>query len=334
MNVSQERRVYAKSYIKEKKMQFEKHSLGKVGNIFFKLVFLLVVAFTSISFGGTYAIITTEEILNASLKLNESDPNNFISHKENMGFDVLVVTEDDFGGGIGDTAAENIRIWLQNNYESTDMEYVLLIGNPHPEEGMVPMKNIGDPASNNYCSSDVYYSELTLNFNLDGDGYYGETVDDMKYGHVEICANVAVGRIPYYDSIDDLDQILSRSILYELATPAAEWLRNALLAMTRIDENSLSYPVGEAIKESILIPNEWSYHRIYDIDCNVVPPPETLSSTTHMQDAIDVWNGTADNSDGKFGLVVWSSHGGSTQSAFMEISHVQDLDDRYPSFTF
>lgn len=50
-----------------------------------------------------YTIITTSEINNTSQKLED-----FIAHKESLGFDVQVVTEADFGGGVGDVAVENI----------------------------------------------------------------------------------------------------------------------------------------------------------------------------------------------------------------------------------
>ncbi|MCP4108116.1 MAG: hypothetical protein GY749_21645 [Desulfobacteraceae bacterium] len=82
-----------------------------------------------------YVIITTRSIVSGS---NELD--NFISHKENRGFNVYVMTEDIWGGGTGDTAAENIRSWLISNYQRLHIEYVLLIGNPNSSTGDVPMK--------------------------------------------------------------------------------------------------------------------------------------------------------------------------------------------------
>lgn len=74
-----------------------------------------------------YVIITTDAIVTASTELES-----FRVHKISQGFDVHVITEADFGGGVGDSAAENIRAWLQDHYLSDNIEYVLLIGNPHP----------------------------------------------------------------------------------------------------------------------------------------------------------------------------------------------------------
>ena len=84
---------------------------------------------------GRYVIITTSAIQAASSNLMD-----FVASKEARGFTVQVVTEGTWGGGTGDTAAENIRSWLQANYVSLNIKYVLLIGNPNPSTGDVPMK--------------------------------------------------------------------------------------------------------------------------------------------------------------------------------------------------
>ena len=77
-----------------------------------------------------YVVITTSEI-----KANSSMLPDFAIHKESLGFDVQIITESDFGGGVGDEAAENIRAWLQRHYDSNNIEYVLLIGDPRPDSG-------------------------------------------------------------------------------------------------------------------------------------------------------------------------------------------------------
>ena len=145
-----------------------------------------------------YVIITTAAIQAASTQLA-----GFVAHKESKGFDVQVVTEADFGGGVGDAAAENIRTWLQGRYISDNIEYVLLVGNPHPASGDVPMKmlyprnNEGDEYKES--PSDYYYADLTGNWDLDGDGYYGEWGHDFGAGGVDRNWEVLVGRIPVYD---------------------------------------------------------------------------------------------------------------------------------------
>ncbi len=275
-----------------------------------------------------YAIITTSAIESASSKLAD-----FAEHKQSLGFDVKVITEANFGGGSGDAAAENIRAWLQSHYVTDNIEYVLLIGNPHPVDGDIPMKTLlPDPNFEKY-PSDLYYAELTGNWDLDGDANYGEWAGDFGPGGIDTFFEVTVGRIPYYGSTNDLDAILEKIINYESQTEPPAWRNNVLLPMEPITQSDFSYPLGEAIKDDILIPNEWSYHRIYEEDYNLVPPPDTIPC--NIDNVTDVWNGDANNSDGMYGLVVWFTHGSATLALdVMDTSHVPELNDEYPSFTF
>jgi hypothetical protein len=134
--------------------------------------------------GGTYdyVIVTTNDIVDNSEYLDF-----FVKMKENDGHTVKIVTESDFGGLIGqypNDRADKIRKWLQDNYVSLGIDYVLLIGDPNPDDtkfpdddvGEIPMKmcypryfRVGDGAP-----TDLYYSDLDSNWDLDGDGFYHE----------------------------------------------------------------------------------------------------------------------------------------------------------------
>ncbi len=132
-----------------------------------------------------YVIITTNDIVANSDKLN-----NFINLKE-LAHDVLVVTEDDFDGLTGQAPngrAEKIRQWLKNNYISMGIKYVLLIGDPDPDDTTDPGDTIGDipmkmcwPRYFSYkyreSPTDLFYADLTGNWDLDGDTYFGEDFD-------------------------------------------------------------------------------------------------------------------------------------------------------------
>jgi len=137
--------------------------------------------------GGTYdyVIITTNDIVDNSEYLDF-----FIKMKENEGHTVKIVTESDFGGLTGqypNDRADKIRKWLQDNYVSLGIDYVLLIGDPDPDNfkesgdsvGDIPMKmcypryfRVGDGAP-----TDLYYSDLDSEWDLDGDGFYHELLD-------------------------------------------------------------------------------------------------------------------------------------------------------------
>jgi hypothetical protein len=122
-----------------------------------------------------YVIITTNAIQSNSTKLAD-----FVNHKIALGFQVRVVTENDYGTVVGQApngTAEKIRQWLINNYVPLGIHYVLLIGNPDPTTGDVPMKMCW-PNRTSYIwqesPTDYFYADLTGNWDLDGDGSFGE----------------------------------------------------------------------------------------------------------------------------------------------------------------
>jgi len=137
--------------------------------------------------GGTYdyVIITTNDIVENSQELNF-----FIHMKEVNGHSVRIVTEDDFGGLTGqypNDRADKIRKWLQDHDGTYGIDYVLLIGDPDPDSfkesgdsvGDIPMKmcypryfRVGDGSP-----TDLYYSDLDSEWDLDGDGYFHESLD-------------------------------------------------------------------------------------------------------------------------------------------------------------
>ncbi len=273
-----------------------------------------------------YVIITTSAISSASTKLAD-----FVASKEARGFTVQVVTEGTWGGGISDNAAEHIRSWLKSNYISLGIKYILLIGNPDPSTGDVPMKKCYPQKSQptyKECPTDFYYAELTSNdWDRDGDGQYGEYYDDFL-GNPPRVAEVAVGRIPYYGTIGDLDHILSKIIAYESSPEVANsWRKNVLLPMNPSDSDTPGYHLGEEIKNAVLIPNGWAYHRLYDETFSLVPPPET--TPCNVSNVTTAWNGS------DFGAVFWWAHGSQVYAEdIMDLSHAATLDDSHPGFTF
>lgn len=178
---------------------------------------------------STYLIVTTNAIQSNSQKLDD-----FIRYKQASGFIVEVITEDEYGTATGKQRVLNIRNWLKNNYISKSIEYVLLIGNPDPDEegvsdtyGDLPMLMCWPRrgASDGYEESptDYFYADLTGNWDYDGDGYYGEHIlgngqgQDHVTGGVDYAAEVYVGRIPVYNSeYSTLDTVLQGIIVHHI----------------------------------------------------------------------------------------------------------------------
>ena len=276
---------------------------------------------------GRYVIITTSTIQGGSTELA-----NFVAAKEAKGFAVGVVTEATWGGGTGNTAAENVRSWLVANHESMNIEYALLIGDPDPSDGDVPMKMCYPQDYNTsyeQCPTDYYFAELTGNWDLDGDEKYGEYSGDYGPGGAERNHEVVVGRIPCYGVMTDLDAILAKTIVYGNAPEsAAAWRKKALLPMEPSDGDTPGYHLGEEIKSAVLVPKgDWTYHRVYESTYGLSPSPETVPcSVNNVQTA---WNGT------DIGATFWWTHGSATSASdIMNLTSAATLDDTHPAFTF
>ncbi len=244
-----------------------------------------------------YIIITESSIQSESVVLEE-----FKKSKENRGFEVEIITEDDWGGGSGSTAAENIRAWLKSNYEEKGIEYVQLIGSSIPDDGKVPMYGSSRP-------TDLYYQDIS------GDW------EDMD-GFVEVIA----ARIPVYDNdITTLDKILQKMIDYENAPQSEiDWRRFCFIAEKPYDDKTPGYPLFEEIKKEFLDPQGWGNYRIYDVTNGA--PDESSCNKTAVKNA---WNNE------KFGLMLWMTHGSSTNASdIMNTSTMETLTDEYPSIVF
>lgn len=250
---------------------------------------------------GTYVIITTSSIENNSTVLSD-----FVTHKRDIGYNVMVVNENDWGGGTGSLAYDNIRNWLQTNYITENILYVLLIGNPHPDNGGIPMKWYDDGSDPDMVPTDAFY------WDLDDNGW-------DKYWEV------IVGRIPYYGSIFDIDGILRKTINYEKSS-LTQWRKNVMLPMVPLDDDTPAYQCGEQIKSDHLDPLEIASARIYESNYGLNPPPEYLLANRYP---------AYEWADNKYGVVAWLTHGNQEFAGEIMTSGDTDaLDDDYPAAAY
>ncbi len=233
-----------------------------------------------------YVILTTNHIYEKSKNIRR-----FIESKKERGFNVFVVTQNKmindsttmsngWGGGTGDTAAENIRKWLQENYLTLPIEYLLLVGNPDPESGDVPMKktwlyrytNDSDYGTdetdiNRFYPTDYYYAELTSDWDTNGDGNYGvgpggpSGTDDTK--SIDRFPDLLAGRFPFYDdNFDNLDSLFRRAIIYEnTVKESAEYRKNIFMAMPMLGDDWSGHGAGENVVNEVLINNGYTANR-------------------------------------------------------------------------
>jgi hypothetical protein len=189
------------------------------------------------------AIITTHALLRDNLELV-----NYIHFKQSKGHTIYVVTEGDsldathYRRGYDTfTRARYIRNWLTTYHAQIDS--VLLIGNPdpvqwsdsfgvpmmlaHPDNGFSPPNPAGLP-------TDMYYAELSGNWDLDGDGFPGEFIGDFGPGGIDQFCELEVGRIPYYFIHSELARILRKLMEYEDQLPENIAYRNKALISAAI----------------------------------------------------------------------------------------------------
>ncbi len=303
----------------------------------------------------TYVIITTNAIESGSSNLAS-----FISHKQSRGFNVLTITEDEYGSLTGPSpngTAEKIRKWLKDNYVSQNIEYVLLIGNPDPDDpssgtdpvGDVPMKMLwprrGATSYPEYeeSPSDYFYADLTGNWDLDGDGYYGEYNGDRGPGGIDFAAEVYVGRIPVYStSYTALDSILQKTIDYENESLASiGWRESALLPMSFSDSTTDGAYLAEKMMDNYLDSSGYSSWTMYQQGSQCAAANSSFSSDEELFGNTVVRDRWSAND---FGIVNWWGHGSSTSASYgydtcgwgtlFSYSQASALDDDHPSLVY
>jgi hypothetical protein len=295
-----------------------------------------------------YVIITTNAIQGASTKLPD-----FMTYLTNKGYSPLVVTENDYGSLTGQSpngTAEKIRQWLIDNYLTMGIEFVLLIGNPDPDDpssagdsvGDVPMKMCWprlDETSYQESPTDYFFADLTGNWDLDGDGYFGEYVGDRGTGGVDLLNEVYVGRVPVYSGVSDLDSVLEKTIQYGNESDIG-WRSAALLPMSFSDSASDGAYLGEAMKSNYLTTGGFSSYTLYMQGSLCAAADSVFLSNEELIDGAT----KARWMNNPYGLVWWWGHGNQTGAylgytgcglgSILSASDTPSLDDDYPSFVY
>ena len=124
------------------------------------------------------------------------------------------------------------------NWQYLGIRYLLLIGNPDPNSGDVPMKKFINLAD---VSTDYYYSELN-----------GPWTDISS---LDTQAEIPVGRIPVYNhSMADLDHILAKIVKYENTREShTQWRANVLLPTSYKNAMDSFTTMGETLCKQLYV---------------------------------------------------------------------------------
>ena len=264
--------------------------------------------------GEVFVVMTTDAIYSDSTNLY-----GLVAHKRALGYVVHVATEtkvdgvsaatgwNEVTGQAPDGKADRMRKWLQDHYVSMGIKYVLLVGNPNPAADELPMKELHYQAY--VYPVDAYFSDLTGNWDIDGNGLYGNETNDVELaGGVDLVPEVYVGRIPVYPINPEwrgiLRGIVRKIIRYELAGDVA-WRRAGLLPESFSDLNTDGGWLGYHTENNVLAPQGYAAHTLYEqgsVDPNY---DSVLASDEEL-----LANATARNwMTNSYGTVLWWAHG-------------------------
>lgn len=291
-----------------------------------------------------YVIVARKSFADSSINLPA-----FVEWKTEQGFSPHVITIEEIEAEIeGEMMVqERLRTWLQNHYQEWGIRYVLLIGSPDfDEEDGIPMKecfpthgwvdsldpNVPQPN----VPTDMYYADLTGNWNPDGDTYpceledYMEIVENPEDGGarldgVDLTPEVLVGRIPHHGKLPYFgDGVLLRTINYG-KKEAAKWHNRALLASPMVTFPDGNYVDGSLVSQYLADKSFKSSGYSYDIlgewEGNLVSAVPG-AGPMGMDSFVDFWNQG-------YGAVMWCAHG-SSEGAYRDVWYVDGNADGMP----
>jgi hypothetical protein len=254
---------------------------------------------------------------------------------QSRGFVPTVITEDDYGTAGGQQRAVNIRSWLVAHQHTHQIRYVLLVGNPDPDDpsaadvfGDIPMMMCwpqGLPPSGIGVPTDHFYADFTGSWDLNGNGYYGEYgADGTEMGMgVDFGPEAYVGRLPvYFNSTSELDALLTRAMQYPGTNPsvllpmaisnyAGEVMQGGAAYGPRTD--GLAMPQG--IITSVASPAGYTDYVLYERAGLQAVPTTAYGYDAPLSNAAVLSAWAADH-----GVALWWGHGysrGATRKAWM-----------------
>jgi len=150
----------------------------------------------------------------------------------------FIAVEDICSSTTGADKAEQVYNYLKERYfNGVFFDNLLLVG----ASDIVPIRKLyPNPNNHGYSGelpTDMYYTDLTCNWDADGDGYFGEFGEDQ----INWMPEINVGRIPWSDTTV-VAQIIEKIIHFERDNSG--WKNNGLLvgAMSSFEhENNYSY---------------------------------------------------------------------------------------------
>jgi hypothetical protein len=150
-----------------------------------------------------------------------SDFTKLIAHKQARGTTAKIVTTEwiyaNYSGLRPDGGSDNqtrIRNFITDAYNTWGTEYVLLGG----AAAHIPVRYFRgvDYLDDTDVPADLYYGCLDGTFDENGDGIYGQIIDGMDGGEVDLYHEVYIGRAPV-ENTSEVAQFVSKTLAYDKA---------------------------------------------------------------------------------------------------------------------
>jgi hypothetical protein len=210
-----------------------------------------------------------------------------------------------------------IRAFLQDRYLDGTVRYLMIIG----DDELIPMLPAYGHVYYTYTYTDYYYGDLEGDWDVDGDGVYGEMVDDA----IDFEPEMLVTRIPCTTPQEGL-RMLAQALRYRLEYSPA--YGNGILMAGTISIEGESGLLQNVIS-TLLGARGFRTVRVYDTDTFRYNGFEIPLNPDYTYDEVsipEVWNA------GLYGLVYDISHGSDTGVMGFSASEIPDLDLAFPGY--
>ena len=162
-------------------------------------------------------------------------------HKEQHGISTIIVTLDEINNEIyfnrtGRDAAEQIKYFIKNSYDTWNISYVLLMGGPAVipirRGNTIPFEDVPVDYTSELYYADIY--DMQGNFSswdYDNDGLFCEwyNLSSAEDRHQDLIPEIGLGRLPCYD-VNEVHDIVHKIITYESNPADASWFNRMVVA--------------------------------------------------------------------------------------------------------
>ncbi|MCF2139669.1 MAG: C25 family cysteine peptidase [Candidatus Lokiarchaeota archaeon] len=159
----------------------------------------------------------------------------FADWKATLGYHVLIL--DNYTSYLGRDTPEKLRNALISLAQQYSIKWLLLMGDTE----LIPIRYIYNPdgiivndheaVGNAYLKpTDFYYADLTGDWNIDGDQYWGEDGIHNDYNglpEVDYFPELYVGRFPV-DNVTELQDLVTKTMIYEQSLNPGVWMQRYL----------------------------------------------------------------------------------------------------------